>query len=130
VFWFPKARKEHIGKFKEHWFGPYKIQYCLPNNITFLVTIDKFDPNPILVNINKLKPYRFQDPTTYKGLESTVKRGRDTTNTEIGVNTAIPKNYNLLPFRLGCRWCPSLDQAQIVVECGLATILQVLDWFP
>jgi hypothetical protein len=24
-----------------------------------LVTIDKFNPNPILVNINKLKPYRF-----------------------------------------------------------------------
>jgi hypothetical protein len=24
-----------------------------------LITIDKFDPNPILVNTNKLKPYRF-----------------------------------------------------------------------
>jgi hypothetical protein len=24
-----------------------------------LVTIDKFDPNPLIVNINKLKPYRF-----------------------------------------------------------------------
>jgi hypothetical protein len=31
----------------------------LPNNIVLLVTIDKFDPNPILVNINKLKPYIF-----------------------------------------------------------------------
>jgi predicted glycosyltransferase len=64
----PKARKEHIRKFKEHWFGPYKIQYCLFNNITFLVTIEKFDPNPVLVNINKLKPYRFQDPTACRGL--------------------------------------------------------------
>jgi hypothetical protein len=35
---------------------PYMIQYCLPNYITFLVTVDKFDPNPILVNINKPNP--------------------------------------------------------------------------
>jgi hypothetical protein len=27
------------------------------------VTIDKFDSNPILVNINKLKPYRFVEET-------------------------------------------------------------------
>jgi hypothetical protein len=33
------------------------IQYCLPNNIILFFTIDKFDSNPILVNINKLKPY-------------------------------------------------------------------------
>jgi hypothetical protein len=30
-----------------------------PINIILLVTIDKFDPNPTLVNINKLKPYWF-----------------------------------------------------------------------
>jgi hypothetical protein len=29
-----------------------------------LVTIDKFDHNPILVNINKLKPYRFVEDHT------------------------------------------------------------------
>jgi hypothetical protein len=28
------------------------------------MTIDKFDPNPILVNINKLKPYRFVEDDT------------------------------------------------------------------
>jgi hypothetical protein len=28
------------------------------------MTIDKFDPNPILVNINKLKPYRFVEDKT------------------------------------------------------------------
>jgi hypothetical protein len=27
----------------------------------FLVTLDKFDPNPMLVNVNKLKPYQFLD---------------------------------------------------------------------
>ncbi len=28
------------------------------------MTINKFDPNPILVNINKLKPYRFAEDHT------------------------------------------------------------------
>jgi hypothetical protein len=28
------------------------------------MTIDKFDPNPILVNINKMKPYRFVEDHT------------------------------------------------------------------
>jgi hypothetical protein len=28
------------------------------------MTIENFDPNPILVNINKLKPYRFVEDKT------------------------------------------------------------------
>jgi len=50
---------------------PKKIQkmmvWILPNSILFthnivlLVTKDKFDLNPIMVNINKLKPYKFLD---------------------------------------------------------------------
>jgi hypothetical protein len=36
----------------------------LPNNIILFVIIDKFDPNPILVNINKLKPYMFIEDKT------------------------------------------------------------------
>jgi len=92
VLWFPKAHKEHTCKFKQNWFGPYKIKYCLLNNTTLLVTIDKFDPNPILVNINKLKPYWFQDITFFRGLESTIKRGRDTTNTEIRFNIVTLEN--------------------------------------
>jgi hypothetical protein len=28
------------------------------------MTIDKFDPNPVLVNINKLKPYKFVEDDT------------------------------------------------------------------
>ncbi len=31
----------------------------MSNNIVKLVTINKFDPNLVLVNINKLEPYRF-----------------------------------------------------------------------
>jgi hypothetical protein len=76
VFWFPKACKEHISKFKQCWFGPYKIQYCLHNNTTLMVTFEYFDPNPILVNINKLKPYWFPNTITSRWLELVVERGR------------------------------------------------------
>jgi len=55
---------QHVPKFQRRWFGPYKIQYCLLNNIVLLVTIDKFDPNLILININKLKPYKFIEDIT------------------------------------------------------------------
>ncbi len=34
------------------------------NNIVLLVIIDKFDPNLVLVNINKLKPYMFIEDKT------------------------------------------------------------------
>ncbi len=56
------------------------------------MSIDKFDPNPILVNINKLKPYWFQDTTASKRLESIVEKGRDITNNEIGLKTPTLKN--------------------------------------
>jgi hypothetical protein len=74
ILWFPKGRKEHIEKFKKRWFGPYKIQYHLPNNTMLLINIDKFEPNPILVNINKFKPYWYLNQVP-KGLEATIKRG-------------------------------------------------------
>jgi hypothetical protein len=50
------------------------MHYYFPNNITLLVNIDKFEPNPILVNINKLKTYRYLDKAP-KGLEATIKGG-------------------------------------------------------
>jgi hypothetical protein len=53
----PKRTKTHIGKFTNKWFGSYKIQFCIPNNTMFLVILDKFDPNHVLVNLNKLKQY-------------------------------------------------------------------------
>jgi hypothetical protein len=31
-----------------------------------LVINDKFDPNPILININKLKPYRFVEDQNFQ----------------------------------------------------------------
>jgi hypothetical protein len=63
VLWFPKGKKEHTGIFLKWWFGPYKIQYCLPNNTILFININKFEPNPILVNINKLKHYQYLGQT-------------------------------------------------------------------
>ncbi len=51
VLWFPKGGKSHPGKFTKKWFDLYKVQYVLPNNNMLLVTIEKFETNPILVNI-------------------------------------------------------------------------------
>jgi hypothetical protein len=58
---FPKGNKSHLGKFTRKWFGPYKVQYVLPNNIVLLVTIEKFEANPMLVNVNKLKHYKYME---------------------------------------------------------------------
>jgi hypothetical protein len=61
VLWFPKGEKTHLSKFKKKWFGPFRVQYCLPNNIILLVFVNNFEPNPLLVNVNKLKPYKYVD---------------------------------------------------------------------
>jgi len=59
--WFPKGNKSHLGKFTRKWFELYKILYVLPNKIVLLVTIEKFQTNPKLVNMNKLKPYKYME---------------------------------------------------------------------
>jgi hypothetical protein len=59
----------HLGKFKKRWFGPFRVQYSLPNNIDILISVIDFEPNPILVNVNKLKPYKYMDQTL-KGIQS------------------------------------------------------------
>jgi hypothetical protein len=56
------------------------------------MNIDKFDPNPIIININKLKPYKFQHKIASKGLEAIVKNGRDITYIEIVVHIATLEN--------------------------------------
>jgi hypothetical protein len=63
VLWFPKGKNEH-KYFKKWWFGSRKIKYFLPNSNVLFINIDKFELNPILVNINKLKPYRYLDKTS------------------------------------------------------------------
>ncbi len=61
VLWFPKGNKSHLGKFTRKWFGLYIIQYVLLNDIMLLVTIEKFETNLVLVNVNKLKPYKYME---------------------------------------------------------------------
>jgi hypothetical protein len=57
------------------WGGLVYIKYnSLPNNIIMLVNIDKFEPNPILANINKLKTYKYLNQVP-KGLEAIIKGG-------------------------------------------------------
>ncbi len=50
-------------KYKKRWFGPSKVQYCLPNNTINFVFINNIEPNLVLVNVNKLKPYKYVDQT-------------------------------------------------------------------
>jgi hypothetical protein len=59
--WFPKGNKSHLGKFTRKWFRPYRVQYVLLNNIVLLVTIEKFETNLVLVNVNKFKPYKYME---------------------------------------------------------------------
>ncbi len=61
------GRKNTLGKFKKRWFGPFKVQYCLPNNTDILIFVNNFEPNLVLVNVNKLKPYVYQ---TLKRIQS------------------------------------------------------------
>jgi len=58
---FPKEKKHtHLGKFKKRWFGPFRVYYYLPDNI-FFVFVNNFEPNILLANVNKLKPYTYVD---------------------------------------------------------------------
>ncbi len=66
VLCFPKGNKSHLGKFIRKWFGPYKVQYVLPNNTMLLVTIEKFEANFGLVNVNKFKPYKYMKSKVQK----------------------------------------------------------------
>jgi len=59
--WFPNGNKSHLGKFPRKRFRWYIVQYVLPNNTTLLVTIEKFKTNPVLVNVNKLKSYKYME---------------------------------------------------------------------
>ncbi len=50
-----------MGKFLKRLFGPFKVWHCLPNNIVLLVFVNNFEPNLVLVNVKKLKPYTYVD---------------------------------------------------------------------
>ncbi len=65
----------------------------MANNTILLVTIDKFDPNALPVNINKLKPYRFIEDKT---LQPVLVKPSDLVIDEL-VQTREP---NSLPIKL------------------------------
>jgi hypothetical protein len=69
MLWFPKGKKSHLGKFLKRWFGPFRVQYCLPNSNVLLVYVNNFEPNLALVNIYKLKPHKYVN-RTLKGIQS------------------------------------------------------------
>ncbi len=87
VLWFPKGEKTHLGKFKKRWFGPCRVHCYLPNNIVF---VNNFEPNLVLVNVNKLKPHTYVDQTLrgikytedQKSLQSIEKDHREQTFVE------------------------------------------------
>ncbi len=71
----------------------------MPNNIVTLVTIDKFDPNLVLDNINKLKPYRFIENRTLQPI--LVKPSDLATNEPIQIEIPKPppvKNEDFEPI--------------------------------
>jgi hypothetical protein len=73
----PKGYKNIPREIQKQWFGSYRILILFAScNTSLLVTMDKFDPNPILANINKLKPCMSLE-ATLKGLEVQIQGGRD-----------------------------------------------------
>jgi hypothetical protein len=81
----------------------YWIQYCLPNNIVLLITIDKFDCNIVLVNINKLKPCKVIENKILQYV--LVKLGNLVTNKPIQPNELVPppvepKKFQHVEFEL------------------------------
>jgi hypothetical protein len=77
-----------LPNFRNNGLDLIQIQNCLPNNVILLVTIDKFGPNLMLVNINKLKPYKFIEDKTLQLL--LVKLGDPVTNEPFQTKELIP----------------------------------------
>lgn len=66
LFGFQKKKMKKVGKVKKKRYDPYIIQYLLFNNVVLLVTLGKFEPNYMLANLNKLKPYKYVDQVVSK----------------------------------------------------------------
>jgi hypothetical protein len=73
------------------------IQYCLLNNTALLVTIDKFDPNLVLVKINKLNPFIFIEDKTLQHV--LVKLGDLVTNKPIQTKKHVPLPVEIKDFQ-------------------------------
>jgi hypothetical protein len=51
-----QGRNNTFGQIQERWFGPFKVENCLPKNIV-LIYVNNFEPTLVLVSVNKLKPH-------------------------------------------------------------------------
>jgi len=85
------------------------LQYKIPANTNVLVNIWAIGRDPKVWN----KPLEFI-PDRFL-------------NTNISL---AGSNYNLLPFSSGRRRCPGLELGQLMMHCGLTTLLQAFDWSP
>ncbi len=56
VLWFPKVNKSHLGI--GNGLDLIEDNMCCQITFVLLVTIEKFETNPVLVNVNKLKPHK------------------------------------------------------------------------
>jgi hypothetical protein len=86
-----------LPNFRDDGLDPIGYNIVLPNNTILLVTIDKFDPNPLLVNINKSKPYKFIEDKTLQPV--LVKPSDLVTNKPIQAKEPIPPPVELEVFQ-------------------------------
>jgi hypothetical protein len=57
---FPREKKQIWTNLRKY--GLVRLGwYCSTNNIVLLVSINNFELNPILVNVDKLEPYTYVD---------------------------------------------------------------------
>jgi hypothetical protein len=65
---FPRE-KNTSGKIQEKMVWSIQGRVLLTNCLVIIVFVNNFEPNPVLVNVNKLKPYTYMDQTL-KGIQS------------------------------------------------------------
>ena len=108
VLWHPKGQHMKPGKLTYRWFGPYRVQYALPNNAVLLVALRHFDKNAVIINSNKLKNYLLLGGTLLEtvipeeapedlvreiqvgGKESREDQEGDMETQEVGINSIQP----------------------------------------
>jgi hypothetical protein len=66
---FPKEKKHIWANSRKYSLVHLGYNIAYPIILFLLVYINTFEPNPILVNVNKLKPYTYVDQTL-KGIQS------------------------------------------------------------
>jgi hypothetical protein len=58
---FPKEKRRTLGNLRKDGLVHSRYSIAYPIILFILVYVSNFEPNPVLVNINKLKPYKYVD---------------------------------------------------------------------